>query len=88
MPVSEDGLGELLLDTPGPSRGSGGALAEVEPRRLPVPDIICQEPPDEEDSFLCRILPGNGTATGDVRFGFGGRGERVPGPPLSLFGDE
>lgn len=53
-----------------------GALAVVEPRKLPVPDIICHEPPDEEDSFRCRRRPGTGTATGEVRLG--GKGDRDP----------
>lgn len=52
------------------------AFAVVEPRRLPVPDIICQEPPEDEDSLRCRKRPGTGTATGEVRFA--GNGDRDP----------
>lgn len=62
-------------------------LVEVaEPRRLPVPEIICQEPPDEDDSFRWRILPGTGTATGEVLFE--GNGDLDPILDESLFDDE
>lgn len=79
--VSQRGLQAKLVVSPSVS----GALAVVEPRKLPVPDIICQEPPDEEDSFRCRRRPGTGTATGEVRLC--GKGDRDPCAIPSLFGE-
>lgn len=64
---------------------SGSAQFEVvDPRKLPVPEIICHEPAEDEDSLRCRKRPGIGTATGDVRL-FDSKGEHEPWPTLSLF---
>lgn len=54
--------------------------------------IICQDPPDDKDSFRERIRPGTGTATGDVRLvvkADDGRGEDLGlCAVVSLFGEE
>jgi len=65
-----------------------GALAVVEPHRLPVPVTNCHESPEDDESFRCRTceLRGMGTPIGDVRFVDNDERESCAAPP-SLFGD-
>lgn len=65
-----------------------GALAVVEPHRLPVPVTNCHESPDDVESFRCRTceLRGMGTPIGDVRFADNGERDSCAALP-SLFGD-
>ena len=62
----------------------GFLLHEVEPLKLPVPEINCLEPPEDEDSLGSRNFPGIGTANGKVQFG---SGDLEPWLNKSLFGD-
>jgi len=65
-----------------------GALAVVEPHRLPVPVTNCHESPEDVESFRCRTwgLRGIGTPIGDVRFADNDERDSCTAP-LSLFGD-
>lgn len=72
--VSQLDLQQILAEV---LASASPACVVVDPLKLPVPEIICQDPADDDDSLRCLMRPGTGTATGEVRFG-GNKGDREP----------